>query len=70
MKKYKKDSKDMVVSGVVMGVGSSVLSKVPHTANAQTAVGNMSSFMPMMGTVSGAGAAMRMTKKMYKKKKK
>ena len=72
MKKMKKQALGMVTTGATLGFGSAVLSKVPHTANAQTAVGNMSGFMPIAGTISGAGAAISMTgglSKMVKRKR-
>ena len=64
MKKYKKDAYDMVKTGAVLGVGSHVLGQVPNTASAQTAMSNMSGFLPIVGTLKGAEHTMKALKKL------
>jgi hypothetical protein len=63
MKKYMKDMKGIVVSGTVLGVGSSVLSSVGSTEGSK-AMGNIAGFLPLGGTIAGTGMTLRQLKKM------
>lgn len=62
MRKYRKDAMDMTKSGIAIGIGSSVLGSVGSTEG-QKALGNVAGFLPMMGTLSGAGMTLRQLKK-------
>lgn len=64
MKKLQKDTRDMVLTGVTMGVGARVITGAGGDASGISA---MSSQMSTMGMVSGAGATMRMTKQLMPK---
>jgi len=59
-KKYAKDSLMMVGTGITLGVGSSVLGSLGGSAanSAQSGLGKMSSAMPIMGSIYGAGMVM------------
>ena len=54
-----------VSGGAAMGIGSSVIGQVGGTtaADSQKALANVASFYPVMGTMAGAGAALKMLKK-------
>jgi len=61
-KKYMNTAKDMVASGVILGTGASITTSIGGTAgvNASKGLANMSSMMPVMGTVAGAGTVVGM----------
>ena len=61
MKKLRKDTMDMVMTGTTMGVGAKVISGAGGDASS---ISGMSAYMPVMGTVSGASATMRQMKKL------
>ena len=61
MKKLAKDTKDMVLTGVTMGIGSKMISGAGGSA---APIASMSSMMPTLGTVVGSSAVLRKTKKM------
>lgn len=63
MKKYRKTVMGIVGSGVALGVGSSVLSSVGSTEGSK-AMGNLSSSLPMLGTLGGSAATLRALKKL------
>lgn len=72
MRRKRRRTEDFILSGVTMGVGAHVLGQTDPTgqaAGAQTAVGKLSSFMPMTGTIVGAGWAMDELKGLHRKKK-
>ena len=66
MKKIMKDSARYVTGGVLLGTGASVATSIGGTAGASAAKGmsNAASMMPVMGTLSGAGGALRALKKL------
>jgi hypothetical protein len=71
MKKVKKDITDFVGAGVKLGVGSAVVGGLSSKSGVSlggglAAVGGM---MPIVGTTMMGGHAMRLTRKMYKKRK-
>lgn len=65
----KKKAKKLMVTGLTLGVGSYAASSMGATSTA-TAMGNMSSKLPMVGTLYGAGMVMDAVKGMNPKKKK
>lgn len=69
MKKYMKAGVGMVGLGVGLGVGSQVLGEMGSTVG-QTAIGNISKAMPMMGNMVGAGMVMDSLSTMNKSAKK
>ena len=66
------DSMGIVSSGATLGVGSQVLGGIggASSVHGQQALGNMSKYMPVMGTISGARTVLTGVKSMMKKKKK
>jgi hypothetical protein len=61
MKKLRRDTMDMVMTGTTMGIGSKVISGAGGDASA---ISGMSSHMGTIGMVSGMGGVIRQTKKM------
>lgn len=74
MKKMRKMALGFVKTGVISGIGANVLSE-PSISGTQGAIqgkaalGNLTSMMPMMGTIGGAGAVLRGLNAMQPKKK-
>jgi len=66
MKKLKKDILDLTAGGVVIGVGSKVTAKA---GLADSGLGEVAKFAPVMGTLAGAGAVVRLFGEMKPKKK-
>ena len=67
MKKLRKDAMNIVGAGAMFGVGSNVLGSAGiNSVHGQTAVGNLSGALPMLGTLSAAGMTLRQLKKMKK----
>ena len=74
--KYARTATGMAQAGIGMGVGASVLGSSSFTGSAATVagkgaegIGNMAGFMPVIGTVAGAGSAIGMLDKMYPKRR-
>ena len=71
MKKLRKDTMDMVLTGATMGIGAKVIGGAGGDASAMS---TMSSQMPTLGTAVAGGALMRQTQglipKDFKKKTK
>ena len=61
MKQFKKDSKNMIVLGVGLGVGSAAIANAGGNV---AGVSAMSSKMGMMGNLAGTGAVLRTMKKL------
>ncbi len=66
-KKHKKNIMGLAVSGVALGVGSQAISKVGGNA---APIATLSSHMPLVGNVMGAGMAMDAMQGLRPKKKK
>lgn len=66
-----KDIKDLMASGVMLGVGSDVIGKVGGStaSDSQKALGNVAGYMPLMGTATGAGWALDELGNLVKKKR-
>lgn len=67
MKKLKKQSIGLIGAGIMGGVGATAIEGAGGDSSAMTTMGG---FFPVMGTVVGAGATMRMMGNMPKPKKK
>jgi len=66
VKKLKKDVLGFTTAGVTLGIGSAITAKAGGSGAGLAAVGGM---MPIAGTAMMGGHALRLTKKIYKKKK-
>jgi hypothetical protein len=63
MKKLMKDAMDLTMGGVTMGIGASVLGSVGSAKGAE-GMANMSSALPIAGTIAGGSAVIRGLKKL------
>jgi hypothetical protein len=68
-KKHKKAAFGLMATGIGLGVGSQVLGDAGST-HGQTAIGNISSKLPIMGKAVGAGMVMDAVGSLGKKRKK
>ena len=66
MKKLKKDATSLTKASMITSVGASAVTGTGGSAAGLTA---LSSSFPVMGTAVGAGASLRMLKKMKKKRR-
>ena len=56
---------DLLIGGAGLSVGSSVIERLPASAaktGVQSGLGAAGSFMPVMGTIGGAGMAVKQLK--------
>ena len=63
-------AEDLIVGGVGLSVGSTIVGTLPASAaqaGVQAGLGTAGSFFPVMGTIGGAGMAMKQLKKLKKK---
>jgi len=71
MKKMRKKALQFTATGITMGVGASLLSDSSiGSANAKAGIGKMSGFLPVTGTVMGAGMALESLNSLKTKKRK
>lgn len=70
-KKKVKQALGFTLFGITAGVGSQALTQIGTTpaTHAKTALGKMSSFIPMMGTMTGASWALEAMQGLKPKKK-
>lgn len=61
IKKMRKDAMQLAGSSIFMGVGSTVITRTGGNA---AVMGNMSRFLPIHGTLSGAKATFKLLKKL------
>lgn len=66
MKKTKKKALSLVQTGVLLGVGANVTKRVGGSAQGIAAFGK---FLPVAGTVAGAGMALDVLRPMVKSRK-
>jgi len=68
MKKLKKETIGLITGGLTLGAGSAMLGGLgtPTALQAQAGLGVTAGYMPLMGNVSGASAALRSLRKMKK----
>ena len=66
MRKYGRAVRGLVGTGLVLGVGSSV---VERTGSNASGLSTMSSFMPTVGTTMGAGMALNSLSMLSKKRR-
>ncbi len=66
VKKFKKQMKQFVGAGVLLGAGSQLIGAV---GGSQVPITSASRMMPVIGTAMGASAVMRIVSKKTKKRK-
>ena len=70
-KKYMKNSFSgglgLIGGGVALGLGTQVLSSVPNTGGAQTALGSLSGALPTVGKVMAGGMVLDALDQFHKK---
>ena len=70
MKKLKKDITEFTKSGMTLGIGSAVVAGIPGSGAITGSFATMGSMMSPVATGMMGMHAIRLTKKLYKKKKK
>lgn len=70
MKRARKNVKDFVGTGLALGAGSLALGALSGTENASIGIANVSKFMPVAGSVVGAGMVLGAMNEIMPKKRK
>lgn len=70
VKKLIKQSLNITKTGITLGVGDIVLSGLPtKTTQSRQSLSNIGTFLPTIGTISGGGALLNITKKLNRGKR-
>lgn len=70
MKKTRRDIERYTGSVIQLGLGTAITASMPGGSRMTPAFGAAAGMMPMVGTTMMGGNVIRMTKKLYKRKKK